>query len=143
MNKTVNGETHKGFNEIHLITGFIVVAACVMTFEARDSAAKVVPARFKLSGTRNNTRSSSSNRRNTSGVYCLSIPYMYRISTSTPFIISATGHPSAGWLNCGTVSVIFAYYHCQSEKGCSTSDIRYAWMTFVYIRLPFEYHIHM
>lgn len=30
-------------------TGFIVVAACVMTFEARDSAAKVVPARFKLS----------------------------------------------------------------------------------------------
>ncbi|KAJ8978130.1 hypothetical protein NQ317_014185 [Molorchus minor] len=29
--------------------GFIVVAACVMTFEARDSAAKVVPARFKLS----------------------------------------------------------------------------------------------
>lgn len=31
--------------------GFIVVAACVMTFEARDSAAKVVPARFKLSTT--------------------------------------------------------------------------------------------
>ncbi|KAK6632739.1 hypothetical protein RUM43_013509 [Polyplax serrata] len=29
------------------IGGFIVVAACVMTFEARDSAAKVVPARFK------------------------------------------------------------------------------------------------
>lgn len=26
-------------------TGFIVVAACVMTFEARDSAAKVTPAR--------------------------------------------------------------------------------------------------
>lgn len=32
-------------------TGFIVVAACVMTFEARDSAAKVVPARFKMSTT--------------------------------------------------------------------------------------------
>lgn len=29
-------------------TGFIVVAACVMTFEARDSAAKVVPARFRF-----------------------------------------------------------------------------------------------
>lgn len=29
--------------------GFIIVASCVMTFEARDSAAKVVPARFKLS----------------------------------------------------------------------------------------------
>lgn len=28
-----------------------MVAACVMTFEARDSAAKVVPARFKLSTT--------------------------------------------------------------------------------------------
>ncbi|EFA11373.1 hypothetical protein TcasGA2_TC011532 [Tribolium castaneum] len=31
------------------VGGFIVVAACVMTFEARDSAAKVVPARLKLS----------------------------------------------------------------------------------------------
>jgi hypothetical protein len=30
-----------------IVSGFIVVAACVMTFEARDSAAKVVPARFK------------------------------------------------------------------------------------------------
>lgn len=29
-------------------TGFIVVAACVMTFEARDSAAKVVPARYRF-----------------------------------------------------------------------------------------------
>ncbi|XP_076633591.1 uncharacterized protein LOC143347876 isoform X2 [Colletes latitarsis] len=28
--------------------GFIVVAACVMTFEARDNAAKVVPARFRF-----------------------------------------------------------------------------------------------
>lgn len=28
-----------------------MVAACVMTFEARDSAAKVVPARFKMSTT--------------------------------------------------------------------------------------------
>lgn len=28
--------------------GFIVVAACVMTFEARDSAAKVVPARYRF-----------------------------------------------------------------------------------------------
>ncbi|XP_063931211.1 uncharacterized protein LOC135143266 isoform X2 [Zophobas morio] len=31
------------------VGGFIVVAACVMTFEARDSAAKVVPARLKMS----------------------------------------------------------------------------------------------
>lgn len=42
--------------------GFIVVAACVMTFEARDSAAKVVPARFKpslnLSSHRASTKSS-------------------------------------------------------------------------------------
>ncbi|GAB0096157.1 hypothetical protein DMENIID0001_116340 [Sergentomyia squamirostris] len=51
--------------------GFIVVAACVMTFEARDSAAKVVPARFKMSGTgggggsRSNGRSASSSRRAT------------------------------------------------------------------------------
>ncbi|CAG0889097.1 unnamed protein product [Darwinula stevensoni] len=29
------------------IGGFIVVAACVMTLEARDSASKIVPARFK------------------------------------------------------------------------------------------------
>ncbi|XP_060535310.1 uncharacterized protein LOC132707461 [Cylas formicarius] len=33
------------------VGGFIVVAACVMTFEARDSAAKVVPARLKVSMT--------------------------------------------------------------------------------------------
>lgn len=33
------------------LAGFIVVAACVMTFEARDSAAKVVPARFKMLAT--------------------------------------------------------------------------------------------
>lgn len=33
------------------VSGFIVVAACVMTFEARDSAAKVVPARFKFNNT--------------------------------------------------------------------------------------------
>lgn len=34
---------------IFYFEGFIVVASCVMTFEARDSAAKVVPARFKIS----------------------------------------------------------------------------------------------
>ncbi|KAK2585892.1 hypothetical protein KPH14_010480 [Odynerus spinipes] len=48
------------------VGGFIVVAVCVMTFEARDSAAKVVPARFRfnqstLKGTRNQR-----NRRSTS-----------------------------------------------------------------------------
>ncbi|KAL5290296.1 hypothetical protein ACFFRR_009941 [Megaselia abdita] len=44
--------------------GFIVVAACVMTFEARDSAAKVVPARFKSTGSnscRSNVKTSNSN----------------------------------------------------------------------------------
>ena len=35
-------------------TGFIIVATCVMTFEARDSAAKVGPAAF---GTTTNTTS--------------------------------------------------------------------------------------
>ncbi|CAL4070424.1 unnamed protein product, partial [Meganyctiphanes norvegica] len=29
------------------VGGFVIVAACVMTFEARDSAAKIVPARFR------------------------------------------------------------------------------------------------
>ncbi|XP_055846468.1 uncharacterized protein LOC129912290 [Episyrphus balteatus] len=41
--------------------GFIVVASCVMTFEARDSAAKVVPARFKaVTNSKTNIRSNSS-----------------------------------------------------------------------------------
>ncbi|XP_055912903.1 uncharacterized protein LOC129946668 [Eupeodes corollae] len=41
--------------------GFIVVASCVMTFEARDSAAKVVPARLKAaSNSKTNIRSNSS-----------------------------------------------------------------------------------
>lgn len=50
--------------------GFIVVASCVMTFEARDSAAKVVPARLRAGGgscnksmARNNQGSSASQRR--------------------------------------------------------------------------------
>ncbi|XP_036143940.1 uncharacterized protein LOC105834335 isoform X1 [Monomorium pharaonis] len=47
--------------------GFIVVAACVMTFEARDSAAKVVPARYRYNQA-STLRSSKSqrNRRSTS-----------------------------------------------------------------------------
>ncbi|XP_032688972.1 uncharacterized protein LOC116852577 isoform X2 [Odontomachus brunneus] len=44
------------------VGGFIVVAACVMTFEARDSAAKVVPARFRFSQT--STLKSSKSQRN-------------------------------------------------------------------------------
>ncbi|XP_075163133.1 uncharacterized protein LOC142235760 [Haematobia irritans] len=49
--------------------GFIVVASCVMTFEARDSAAKVVPARFRAGANgskitvRSNQSSSASQRR--------------------------------------------------------------------------------
>ncbi|XP_049293691.1 uncharacterized protein LOC125769180 [Anopheles funestus] len=47
------------------VGGFIVVASCVMTFEARDSAAKVVPARFKLNAqgsARNPSRNNNSRR---------------------------------------------------------------------------------
>jgi len=52
---------------ITIFPGFIVVAACVMTFEARDSAAKVVPARYRYSQA-STLRSSKSqrNRRSTS-----------------------------------------------------------------------------
>ncbi|XP_055601811.1 serine-rich adhesin for platelets [Uranotaenia lowii] len=48
------------------VGGFIVVASCVMTFEARDSAAKVVPARFKLSGNARTTNRNAASRRSTS-----------------------------------------------------------------------------
>lgn len=47
-------------------TGFIVVASCVMTFEARDSAAKVVPARFKVSTNSRGRPTGESGRRTTS-----------------------------------------------------------------------------
>ncbi|XP_050446744.1 uncharacterized protein LOC126849174 isoform X1 [Cataglyphis hispanica] len=47
--------------------GFIVVAACVMTFEARDSAAKVVPARYRFNQASTIKGSKSQrNRRSTS-----------------------------------------------------------------------------
>ncbi|XP_023178731.2 uncharacterized protein LOC111604765 [Drosophila hydei] len=56
--------------------GFIVVASCVMTFEARDSAAKVVPARLRAgagscnkSATRSNQGSSASQRRGMGAQY--------------------------------------------------------------------------
>ncbi|XP_017020573.1 uncharacterized protein [Drosophila kikkawai] len=42
--------------------GFIVVASCVMTFEARDSAAKVVPARLRAGGGGSNKNPSRSNQ---------------------------------------------------------------------------------
>ena len=56
--------------------GFIVVASCVMTFEARDSAAKVVPARLRAGGgskhtVRSNQSSSASQRRANGKYYCL------------------------------------------------------------------------
>lgn len=54
--------------------GFIIVAACVMTFEARDSAAKVVPARFKLSTTtRANAPRINSARRTTGNTFFFSL----------------------------------------------------------------------
>ncbi|XP_039230428.1 dendritic arbor reduction protein 1 isoform X1 [Drosophila yakuba] len=56
--------------------GFIVVASCVMTFEARDSAAKVVPARLRAGGggssknpSRSNQGSSASQRRGMGAQY--------------------------------------------------------------------------
>ncbi|XP_017957789.1 uncharacterized protein LOC108652196 isoform X2 [Drosophila navojoa] len=56
--------------------GFIVVASCVMTFEARDSAAKVVPARLRAgtgscnkTTTRSNQGSSASQRRGMGAQY--------------------------------------------------------------------------
>ncbi|XP_034111249.1 uncharacterized protein LOC117572505 isoform X2 [Drosophila albomicans] len=56
--------------------GFIVVASCVMTFEARDSAAKVVPARLRAGGgscnkstARSNQGSSASQRRGMGAQY--------------------------------------------------------------------------
>ncbi|XP_049542753.1 uncharacterized protein LOC125955658 [Anopheles darlingi] len=50
------------------VGGFIVVASCVMTFEARDSAAKVVPARFKLSSQSNRNPSRQNTSRRSTGV---------------------------------------------------------------------------
>ncbi|KAG5679021.1 hypothetical protein PVAND_008624 [Polypedilum vanderplanki] len=53
------------------VGGFVVVSSCVMTFEARDSAAKVVPARFKLSNNgrnRGNGQGGNSSRRTTTSV---------------------------------------------------------------------------
>ncbi|XP_053674555.1 uncharacterized protein LOC128724858 [Anopheles nili] len=49
------------------VGGFIVVASCVMTFEARDSAAKVVPARFKVNaqGSARNASRNNNSRRST------------------------------------------------------------------------------
>ncbi|KMQ87413.1 transmembrane protein 200a [Lasius niger] len=50
-----------------MFAGFIVVAACVMTFEARDSAAKVVPARYRFNQASTLKGSKSQrNRRSTS-----------------------------------------------------------------------------
>ncbi|XP_015178272.1 PREDICTED: uncharacterized protein LOC107067351 isoform X2 [Polistes dominula] len=46
--------------------GFIVVAVCVMTFEARDSAAKVVPARFRFNQSTLKGAKTQRNRRSTS-----------------------------------------------------------------------------
>ncbi|KAI4480015.1 hypothetical protein M0802_014292 [Mischocyttarus mexicanus] len=48
------------------VGGFIVVAVCVMTFEARDSAAKVVPARFRFNQSTLKNVKTQRNRRSTS-----------------------------------------------------------------------------
>lgn len=62
--------------------GFIVVASCVMTFEARDSAAKVVPARFKISGGRNRNSGGPGSRRTTS-------KQIFRKNTKKTFQVSS------------------------------------------------------
>jgi len=41
-------ELFRKFGLYSRVKGFIIVAACVMTFEARDSAAKVGPAGMRL-----------------------------------------------------------------------------------------------
>ncbi|XP_068222402.1 uncharacterized protein [Palaemon carinicauda] len=46
--------------------GFVIVAACVMTFEARDSAAKIVPARFRKTFPERNSRQEDTGVRNSS-----------------------------------------------------------------------------
>ncbi|XP_069994189.1 uncharacterized protein [Penaeus vannamei] len=43
---------------------FVIVAACVMTFEARDSAAKIVPARFRKTFPERSSRQEESGVRN-------------------------------------------------------------------------------
>lgn len=57
-----DGRSHRFYNANIpcLPTGFIVVAACVMTFEQRDNAAKVLPNRLQL----NTTHSHSITRHN-------------------------------------------------------------------------------
>ncbi|XP_042224622.1 uncharacterized protein LOC121868269 [Homarus americanus] len=46
--------------------GFVIVAACVMTFEARDSAAKIVPARFRKTYPERKSNEEDSGMRNSS-----------------------------------------------------------------------------
>lgn len=73
--------------------GFIVVASCVMTFEARDSAAKVVPARLRAGGgscnksmARSNQGSSASQRRGM-GEYTQSLQLSSSLVYALVFVI--------------------------------------------------------
>lgn len=79
------------FSVLFLFKGFIVVASCVMTFEARDSAAKVVPARFKLSS---GGRSRSSGGRRTTS------KQIFRKNTKETFLLFfiKTAFPCFCWL---------------------------------------------
>ncbi|XP_051170693.1 uncharacterized protein LOC127287669 isoform X2 [Leptopilina boulardi] len=52
------------------VGGFIVVAACVMTFEARDSAAKVGPARLRLNQTSSIKQTTKSQRNINKSIPC-------------------------------------------------------------------------
>lgn len=84
--------------------GFIVVAACVMTFEARDSAAKVVPARFKSTGSsscRSNAKTSNSNssqsqRRSGNGTFSLLVIIMYSCCNYMSFYHRCTAKNEMG-----------------------------------------------
>lgn len=82
-----------------LFKGFIVVASCVMTFEARDSAAKVVPARFKVSAGRNRSGAPGS-RRTTS-------KQIFRKNTNSKIFLKSLSvfcfdkRPATGEWSCG------------------------------------------
>lgn len=56
------------------------MASCVMTFEARDSAAKVVPARFKISnGARTRSGGTGSRRTTSKQIFRKTKPNFFQI----------------------------------------------------------------
>ncbi|XP_071542795.1 uncharacterized protein [Panulirus ornatus] len=73
MGKIFPPDTGFGLNKLSYVGpivmgfgGFVIVAACVMTFEARDSAAKIVPARFRKTFPERKSREEDTGMRNSS-----------------------------------------------------------------------------